>query len=195
MCEPVTLAALASAGTYGAASAGLIGATTTAAGVTTAMTTAQALSLAATVGSSVMAAGSSYQQSKVAEQTARNNAKMAEVAAQDAIKRGEEEAINVQRKGAALKAAQQVSFASKGLDLSYGTAADLQDQTDFFTQQDVATTRNNARKEAWNMRARGQAQLAQGQADSLNSMYQAGGSLLGGAGAVADKWYTYTKGR
>ena len=193
MCEPVTLGLLASAGTFGGLAAagsvaGLAGATAGTAGV---MSATQALSLAATLGSTAMSAGSMYQQGQVAEQVARNNAKMAEYAAQDAQKRGEEEAMQVQRKGAALKSAQRVSLAAKGLDLSYGTAADLQDQTDFFTQSDVATTRTNAGREAWNLRARGQAQLQQGRADALNSMYQAGGTLLGGAGQVADRWYSY----
>ena len=132
-----------------------------------------------------------YNQGQAAEATARNNARMADFAAQDAQRRGEEEAAAVQRRGAALKSAQRVSLAAKGLDLSYGTAADLQDQTDFFTQSDVATTRDNARREAWNLRARGQGMLQQGRADALNSMYGAGGSLLAGAGQVADKWYTY----
>lgn len=132
-----------------------------------------------------------YQQSKVQEATARNNAISAEYAAQDAQRRGEEEAIAIQRKGAALKSSQRVNLASKGLDLQYGTAADLQDQVDFFTQSDIATTRTNADRESWNLRARGQQALAMGKADSLNSMYGAAGSLLGGAGKVADRWYSY----
>ena len=197
MCEPVTLAALATAATTagsigaGATVAGVAGATATTAG----LTAMQALALGATVGGSVLAGTSAYQQGQVAKATAENNAKMAEVAAQDAQRRGEEEAMAVQRKGAALKSAQRVNLASKGLDLQYGTAADLQDQTDFFTQSDVATTRDNARREVWSTRARGQQMLAQGKADATNAMLQAGGSLLGGAGQVSDKWYTYTKGR
>lgn len=196
MCEPVTLAALATAATgvgavgAGATVAGVAGATATTAG----LTAMQALALGATVGGGVLSATSAYQQGQVAKQTARNNAQMAEVAAQDSQRRGEEEATAILRKGAALKSAQRVNLASKGLDLGYGTAADIQDQTDFFTQSDVATTRTNARREAWNQRARGQAMLQQGRADALNSQYQAAGSLLGGAGQVADKWYTY-KGR
>ena len=195
MCEPITLAALASAGTFGGMAAagsvaGLAGATAGTAGV---LSVTQALALAATIGGTALSAGSAYQQGQVAEKTAANNAQMAEYAAQDAQRRGEEEATAVQRKGAALKSAQRVSLAAKGLDLGYGTAADLQDQTDFFTQSDVATTRTNAAREAWNSRARGQAMLTQGRADSLNSMYQAGGSLLSGAGMVADKWNTYTR--
>lgn len=197
MCEPVTLAALATAATTagsigaGATVAGVAGATATTAG----LTAMQALALGASVGGTVLSAGSMYQQSKVAEATAKNNATMAEYAAQDAQRRGEEEAAAIQRKGAALKSSQRVNLASKGLDIGYGTAADLQDQTDFFTQSDVATTRTNARREAWSIQARGQQALAQGKADALNSMYGAAGSLLGGAGQVSDKWYTYTKGR
>jgi hypothetical protein len=196
MCEPVTLGVLASAATYGgAAAAGAIGTSAAVTAGTASMTALQALSLAATIGSTAMAAGGMYQQGQVAKQTAANNAKSADIAAQDAQRRGEEEAAAIQRKGASLKSAQRVNLASKGLDLSYGTAADLQDQTDFFTQSDVATTRTNAAREAWSIKARGQQALAQGKADSLNAMYQSAGTLLGGAGQVSDKWYTYTKGR
>ena len=194
MCEPVTLAALATAATTaGAVGAGAVAATGTTAAVA-GLTTMQALALGASVGGTVLSAGSAYQQGQAAKATARNNAQMAETAALDAQRRGEEEAMQVQRKGAALKSAQRVNLASKGLDLAYGTAADLQDQTDFFTQSDVATTRSNARREAWTQRARGQGMLAQGRADALNANMQAAGSLLGGAGQVSDKWYTY-KGR
>ena len=193
MCEPVTLGLLAG----GLTSFGAVGAGATAATATTAATAGlsamQALALGATVGSTVMSGAAMYQQSKVQEQVAQNNAKSAEYAAQDAQRRGEEDAIAIQRKGAALKSAQRAAFAGKGLDIAYGTAADIQDQTDFFTQSDVATARTNAGREAWNLRARGQNALATGQADALNSMYQATGTLLGGAGQVADKWYTYTR--
>ena len=63
MCEPVTLAAIASAATgLGATSAGVMGALGT-----TAMTAGQAISLAATVGGTVLSAGSAYQQSRQVE--------------------------------------------------------------------------------------------------------------------------------
>ena len=153
------------------------------------------IAMIAMAAGTAVSAKASYDQGQVAKQVASNNATMAEYAAQDAQRRGEEEATAIQRKGAALKSAQRVNLASKGLDLGYGTPADLQDQTDFFTQSDVATTRTNARREAWSTRARGEQMLAQGKADALNSMYQSAGTLLGGAGQVSDKWYTYTKGR
>ncbi len=135
---------------------------------------------------------SAMNQASAARQTARNNATMAEYAAADAQRRGEEEAAAIQRRGAALKSTQRAALAAKGLDLTYGTAGDIQDQTDFFTQSDVATTRTNAGREAWNYRAQGQQALAKGRADAQNASLQATGSLLAGAGQVADKWYSYS---
>lgn len=146
------------------------------------------IAMAAAAGVSAKA---SYDQGQVAKQVGRNNATMAEYAAQDAQKRGEEDAAAIQRKGAALKSAQRVSMATKGLDLSYGTAADLQDQTDFFTQSDAATARTNAGRDAWSMRARGQQAMFEGNAAARNAKLQATGTLLSGAGQVSDKWSTY----
>lgn len=148
----------------------------------------------ALVGSSLAAAGiSAYgaiQQGRTAQKTADNNAKMAEYAAQDAQKRGEEDAMAVQRRAAALKSSQRVALAANGLDLSYGTAADLQDQVDFFGQADAATTRTNASREAWRLRAGGEQDRAAGAAARSNANMQAAGTLLSAAGSVASKWYT-----
>jgi hypothetical protein len=152
------------------------------------------ISMIAMAGATGLSVVGSLNQARAAQQTARSNAVMAEYAAQDIQRRGEEEAAAVQRKGAALKSAQRVNLASKGLDLSYGTASDLQEQTDFFTQSDVATARENARRQAWSTRAQGQQALFQGSAAASNARLQAAGSLLAGAGQVAGKWYDYNKG-
>jgi hypothetical protein len=204
MCFPAVLAALpaalggtAAAGTAaatGAAATAATAATATTAAAATGMTAAQMISLGLSGAGTAISALGAINQASAAREAARNNQTMAEYAAQDSMKRGEEEAMQVRRRGAALKSSQRTTLAAKGLDLNYGTAADLQDQTDFFTESDVATTRDNAQRAAWNQRARGQAMLAQGRADSLNSMMQAGGSLLAGAGQVANKWYLYNKG-
>lgn len=185
MCEPVTLGALAGTLAGGAGAAGTFG---------TALTAMQAISLGASVGGAVMSAGAAYQQGQVAKQVAQNNATMAEYAAQDAVRRGEEEAQAVQRKGATLKSAQRVSLAARGLDLGYGTAGDLQDQTDFFSQSDVATTRSNAAREAWSMRARGENARQEGLWAAREGTMRAAGTLLAGAGQVSDKWYRYGRG-
>lgn len=153
------------------------------------MTMATVAAAVAVVGAGI-SAYSMQQQGKTAQQIANNNAKMAEYAAQDAQKRGEEDAMAVQRRAAALKSSQRVGLAANGLDLSYGTAADLQDQTDFFGQADAATARTNASREAWRLRAGGQQEQAAGAAARSNANMQAAGTLLSTAGSVAGKWYT-----
>ncbi len=191
MCEPITLGVLASAATYGGAAAAGIGTASAVAAGTASLTALQALTLAATVGSGAMAAGSAYQQGQVAKQTARNNATMAEYAAQDAQRRGEEQVQSIQRKAAGLKGAQRSIMASRGLDLGSGTPAELLDQTDFFAEQDVATTRYNASRDAWSSRAQGQDMLTQGRYAARTANQQAIGSLMGTAGSVSDKWLRY----
>lgn len=159
-------------------------------GLTTGMQTFLAgTSLATTLLGSGLSAYSAAQQGRAAEKTADYNAKMNEYTAQDAQRRGEEEATALQRRGAALKSSQRATMAAKGLDLGYGTAADLQDQTDFFTQADVATARTNAARDAWSARAQGGLSLAQGRAASSNANMQATASLISGAGQVASRWY------
>lgn len=169
MCEPVTIATIGSMVASGAAGA----------------SAASALA----VGAGVMSAGAMYQQGQAAKQMANYNATMSEYAAQDAQRRGEEEAIAVQRKAAGLKGAQRAAMAAKGLDLGVGTQADILDQTDFFAESDVNTTRFNAAREAWGMRARKDLQRYEGRMAARNANMQAAGTLLGTAGKVAGKWY------
>lgn len=191
MCEPVTLGLVAGGLTgWGALGAGAVAATGTTAAVA-GMSAMQALALGASVGSTVMSAGAAYQQGQATQKIAENNAIQAGYAAQDAQFRGEEEAAAIQRKAASLKSAQRVSMASKGLDLSYGTASDLQDQVDFFAQSDAATARTNAGREAWRYTSQGQDFRNQGAAAAYNGSMSAAGSLLAGASSVADKWSVY----
>jgi len=136
----------------------------------------------------VASAYGTYQQGQSAQDASRYNAKMAEYAAQDAERRGEEEALAVRRKAASLKSSQRVSLAARGLDISYGTAQDLQDQTDFFGEQDVNTARYNARSQAWSARASGDLMRAEGDAAAYQGTIGAAGTLLSGAGQVASKW-------
>lgn len=126
-----------------------------------------------------------------------NNAKLAEYEALDATKRGDEEAHAIRRNADMLKGSQRASMSAKGLDLAEGTAAELQDQTDFFAMTDMNTARNNAAREAWGKRTVGlnyssQAGMQRAGADRINPTFSAGSSLLSGAGAVASKWYSQT---
>ena len=127
-------------------------------------------------------------------QVAANNATMAEYAAQDASRRGEEEVAAIRRNADMLKGSQRASMAARGLDLAEGTAAELQDQSDFFALTDINTARNNARREAWSIRNQGanytsEANMQRATARSINPLMSAGATLLTGAGHVAGRWY------
>jgi hypothetical protein len=149
------------------------------------------IAIASAAGGTALSMKAAMDQGEMSQKIANNNALMAEYAAKDAQFRGEEEAAAIQRKAASLKSSQRVSMAAKGLDLGYGTAADLQDQTDFFAQSDAATARTNAGREAWRYTSQGQDFRNQGAAAAYNGSMSAAGSLLAGASSVADKWSVY----
>lgn len=136
-----------------------------------------------------MGAVGAYQQAQFSKEMANYNAGLAEMNAQDALRRGNEDAMKVGRQGRQLGGTQRAVMAARGIDIGEGTAADILDQTDFFSISDQNTVRNNAAREAWNYRSRGAVDKTQ--ADSISPFMSAAGSLLGSAGSVADKWYRY----
>lgn len=132
---------------------------------------------------------------------ARNNAQVSEWQAQDALKRGDEQAAAVRRDAEQRKGILRASQAARGLDVNgAGTAVDQQDQIDFFSVADQATARDNAKKEAWAKRVQGQnstndAAMYSAAARSINPLFAAGSTFLSSAGTVAERWYSYKKGR
>lgn len=152
------------------------------------------IALVATAVAGGLSAYGQYQQGQVAKQVGRNNAIMAEYAAKDALRRGEEEAQAVRRRGDAIKGAQRARMAASGLELGDGTAAELLDQTDFFSLQDQNTARFNAKRDAWSARAGGAQARAQGDASASQGTLGAFGTVLGTAGSVAGKWYDMSGG-
>lgn len=145
--------------------------------------------MGALVVSTLAAASAQYSQGQVAKKVGRNNQLLAEQAAQDAERRGNETAMAVRRKGNQVLGAQRAAQAASGLDLGVGTAAELQEQTSFFSDTDQKTARMNAAREAWSARAQGANFRFQGDAAASNANLSATGTLIGGASQVAGKWY------
>jgi hypothetical protein len=128
-----------------------------------------------------------------------NNARLAEIQAQDAITRGEKAVEDHSRKVAALKGSQTASMAARGLDLSEGTPLSILTDTDLFGEMDKNTIKANAGREAWGYRAQAanagaNAGLYRMQAENQSPLLTGAGTLLAGAGAVSDKWYRYKTG-
>lgn len=147
-----------------------------------------------TLATALVSARASYVQGQTAKKIGENNQKMAEYAAIDSLRRGELAAQEVRRRGDAIKSAQRARMAASGLDLNEGTAADLQDQVDFFSETDQATARLNAKKEAWQQRATGSAARFQGDSAATQGNLQAFATVLGTGSQVAGKWYQPTSG-
>lgn len=155
------------------------------------LTALQTAIVGTTAVAGAMSAYGQYQQGKIAAQVGRNNQIMAEYAAQDALRRGEEEAAQVRRQADQLKGSQRASMAARGLDLGVGTAAELQDQTDFFSLVDQGTARYNAKQDAWSARVQGANARAQGDAARAQGNLAAFSTLLGTAGQVSNKWLQF----
>jgi hypothetical protein len=148
-------------------------------------TTIAAIGLAVSAAGTGVAARGQYQAGKVQDRVNSNNRVMAEYQAQDALRRGEEDAIAAQRKASGLRGAQRTALAANGVDLGVGTPAALVDQTDFFAAADRGTIRDNAAREAWTRRT------GASQYGSSGAGMAAAGTLLGSAGQVADRWANY----
>lgn len=145
----------------------------------------------ATVLSGVTSAVGMHQQGQMAKAAGRNNQIVAEYAARDAQRRGEEQAVRVQQQARQLKGTQRARLAANGVDLGVGTAAELQDQTDFFAEQDAGMARYNAASEAQSLRYRGKLGVAEGNAAARQANAGAFGTLLGTGATVADRWMKY----
>jgi hypothetical protein len=189
-------AAAGAAGAAGAATAGAAGAAAAGAGAAAAapsLFSLQGLSMIGQAASGVMSFVSSQNQAKAMEQVARNNQTMAEYEAVDAQRRGEEAAQEALRRTRGLGGTQRAMMAARGLDLSSGTPAELLMQTEMFGEQDVNTARFNAAREAWATRADAANQTARARIEASRMRSEGAMSLLGSAGAVADKWQPFRR--
>lgn len=77
------------------------------------------------------------------------NAAVAKLQAQDAIARGREEESQYRQQVAGMIGSQRAGFAGANIDVSSGSALDVQADAAFLGELDALTIRNNAAREAW----------------------------------------------
>lgn len=158
-----------------------------------------------------MSADAAYKKSEAEQKQAeynsavnKNNAELAEIQAQDIMKRGDQEAIAARRQASQLRGQQRVSMAARGLDLGQGTPLSLLDQTDYFAAVDQATIDSNTNKDIFVKRAqaagfRSEAAMYAATAEAKSPLLSAvtagvqtaamSSSLMGKPGTgAADKW-------
>jgi ribosomal protein L9 len=127
-----------------------------------------------------------------------NNATVGEWQAQDAEKRGQDDAARARRANSQQRGAQRTALAANGLDLNSGSALSLLDDTEYFGAVDQQTVANNTTQEAWALRNRAAnftaaSNLHKTGASNISPGFAAGSSMLSSASSVADKWSMYKK--
>ena len=162
----------------------------------------------------VVAGGQIYQGQAAAQQAkyegkiADRNAELEERKRRDAISRGETEQRSHYRKLAQAMGEARVKNAAAGLDVSFGSADDLEEDIALIGYEDSAAISENVSKEitgydinAANFRSEGQAAKMRGKAAKTASYISATGTLLSSASQIGsmnvakgNNWYGGPKG-
>lgn len=126
------------------------------------------------------------------------NAKIAELGAQSALLQGQQQVGALTLKAGQLKSRQRAALAANGVDLGFGSAAEIQASTDIMKEIDANTLEANAVRTAWGMRTQGvnfqnETLAARATAGAISPGMSAFSSLLGSAGTVASSWYQFNK--
>ena len=165
MCiDPVTMAAMAST----AGSAGT-------------------MSTILSIGSTVMGGLAQYQSAKANQKIAKNNARMANDRAQDALRRGEEDERMQRRRTAQLMGSQRAAMAASGVALDEGSPLSILADTAELGELDALTIRRNSEVEAWEHRAQARDFTAQASMEGNKATT----SLLTTGMTVGRQYYDY----
>lgn len=120
------------------------------------------------------------QQGKWAEETADFNARMMELQATDATRRGEAEAALAASRGRQVVGAQKAAYAASGVDVASGSALDVANDSEFQAQLDVQKIRQNAWRSAWGLTSEAELTRQQGRMARLAGNAEAEATMLTG---------------
>lgn len=153
-------------------------------------------------GTSAIVQGAAASNAASAQESLYNtNAKFAELAADDAIKRGDKMVKQVKEAGKRTVGAQRARLAAQGIEVDSGSAQEIQEETAMITAEDAMTVKNNAWREAWGFKveaaeatARGRFARVAGDAAYSSSLVTGGLKAAGGIlkGSMEHDWGTST---
>lgn len=145
------------------------------------------IALAALGTQAVGGAANAYTQSRAIsaqggyqKQLLETNARIAEINAADALRRGERLATEQKRAGRRLVGEQRVALAAQGVEIDSGSALQLQEETAGLAAQEALTTRNNAWREAWGYKTEALAANTQGRMAEIGARNESRQTLLTG---------------
>ena len=140
---------------------------------------------------------SAMQAAKQQKKTAQNNAKIADMQAQDALERGRVEELRYRGQVEAHRAKQLNAFAKSGVTLDSGSVIDTLGDTAALGERDALAIRDNAAREAFGYEAQGynfrmDAKAADMTAKANNPWVAAGSSLIssaaGNSAGIKNAW-------
>lgn len=135
---------------------------------------------ASQMGGSISQAKALKNQAKFEENQANFNAEMADLNAVDATYRGDRKANEIKRNARRIKGAQRSGFASQGVLVDSGSAADITSDTQDLSEQDILTVKNNAWREAFGFRTQASNYRIQGRMAMAAAKTNIGSTLLTG---------------
>lgn len=121
------------------------------------------------------------------------NAQIANVGAENEIWKGQQEIATQTLQAGQLKSAQRASMAANGIDLGYGTAAEVQASTDIVKNIDMTTIQSNAIRAAFGYKIQAlndntRAAMARASAAGISPMADAVTTFGGALSDIASKW-------
>lgn len=132
------------------------------------------------IGGSLLTAQGQAAAGKANKQIADYNAQVAELQAEQALKRGREDESRLRLQTRQTAGSQRAALAAMGIDVDDGTAGQIQDDTTYFGELDALTIRNNAALEAWGYRTQATDYRMQGDLAAAHGRSQALGTILTG---------------
>lgn len=125
------------------------------------------------------------QQGRGEKAAAELQASFLEAQARDALDRGVFEAATRRRATRRLLGGQRAAMAAQGLDLSFGSASDIQGETETIGALDALMIKTNAAREAWGLQSQAAMTRYEGKLKLRASKWQAFNTLLAGGADAA----------
>lgn len=160
--------------------------------------TATGVGTALSVGGAIYGGLSSQAAGKYQAQIARNNAIQAERMAEFERQKGLMDAQDQDRKNAQVAGQQRVAMGASGFDLNEGTFRDVQTSQTILGRTDSLRRKHQGDLNAWRYNSQAanflaEADLLEAKGDNamVAGLFNAGTSLIGGAGQFSEKWMNY----
>ncbi len=148
-------------------------------------TIAYTVAAVASAYSGIQSYQSGQRQAEAAEASAAYNARLSENEAVKTRQKGNEEEIALRNRTAQLKARQRSQLAASGVDVDFGTAADLQEDTDILGEADALRVRRNYEDQALALESQAELGTFQGDAAAANARAQGTAGLVSGIRGAA----------